>query len=103
MATACDDKNCPKHGELSTRGAVREGIVKSTKAKKMAVIEIPHLAKVLKYERFEKRRSKLHAHVPPCIEVNEGDRVRAEECRKLSKTKNFVVTFNVTSQKALGE
>ena len=44
-----------------------------------------------KYERYEKRRSRVKAHNPSCINANEGDIVRIMECRPLSKTKNFVV------------
>ncbi len=95
MAQAnCNDYRCPMHGGLKTRGAVKEGTVKNAKSKKTIVVEIPMLRKVGKYERFEKRRSKLHAHVPECLigKVAVGTRVRVEECRKLSKTKAFVVT-----------
>jgi small subunit ribosomal protein S17 len=33
----------------------------------------------------------VSAHVPPCIEVNDGDNVTIGECRPLSKTISFVV------------
>ena len=91
---ACNDYRCPMHGGLKTRGAVKEGTVCNAKSKSTIVIEIPMLRKVSKYERFVKRRSKLHAHVPACLigKVAVGTRVRVEECRKLSKTKAFVVT-----------
>jgi small subunit ribosomal protein S17 len=82
------------HGGLKTRGAVKEGVVKNAKSKKTIVVEIPMLRRVAKYERFEKRRSKIHAHVPECLlgKVLVGSKVRIDECRKLSKTKAFVVT-----------
>ncbi|MBC7110345.1 MAG: 30S ribosomal protein S17, partial [Archaeoglobi archaeon] len=38
-----------------------------------------------------KKRSKLHAHNPPCINARVGDVVKIAECRPLSKTKHFVV------------
>ncbi|MBI5229159.1 30S ribosomal protein S17 [Candidatus Micrarchaeota archaeon] len=88
---ACNDKNCPRHGHLKIRGAVRTGVVVSTKAKKTAVVEIHYLRKVPKFERLEKRKSKIHAHVPDCIKVREGETVRIGECRKISKTKSHVV------------
>jgi small subunit ribosomal protein S17 len=47
--------------------------------------------KATKYERFEKRQSKIHAHNPPCLEAKAGDRVKIAECRPLSKTKSYVV------------
>lgn len=92
MAENCGDVNCPKHGSLKTHGAIREGRVVSVKAKKMAVVEIAYSRPVPKYERLEKRRSKIHAHVPPCITLKDGQKVRFAECRKISKTKAHVVT-----------
>jgi len=47
--------------------------------------------KMPKFERFEKRQAKIHAHNPPCINAKEGDRVKIAECRPLSKTKAYVV------------
>ena len=94
----CADPRCTTHGCLKTRGAVLEGKVVSTRAKKMVVVEIPYVRKIKKYERSEKRRSKIHAHLPDCISVKEGDLVQIEECRRLSRTKSFVVTKK-TSEK----
>jgi small subunit ribosomal protein S17 len=59
----CNSKNCPVHGNLRTRGTVFEGRVVSAKSKNTAVIEISRQHKVRKYERLEKRRSKIHVHV----------------------------------------
>jgi small subunit ribosomal protein S17 len=97
--TACNDPRCPSHGPLKTRGIMLEGRVVSRRAKKTAVVEIPYVRKLSKYERSEKRRSKIHAHVPDCMEVAEGDTVRVEECRRLSRTKSFVVTQKVGERK----
>ena len=44
-----------------------------------------------KFERYEKRRTKLKAHNPACINAKEGDIVTLGETRPLSKTKHFVV------------
>ena len=38
-----------------------------------------------------KKRSKLHAHNPPCIDAKPGDIVTIAECRPISKTKSFVI------------
>lgn len=91
-ATACLDPHCPQHGHFPTRGAVKEGTVRSSKIKYLAVIEIPIVRQVTKYERSAKRRSRVHAHVPGCMTVTVGDRVHIAECRRISKTKSFVVT-----------
>ena len=87
----CDDKNCPFHGELSVRGRVFTGLVVSDKMSKTVVVECEHMYKVGKYERYERRTSKLHAHNPPCINAHVGDKVKFMECRKLSKTKTFAI------------
>jgi small subunit ribosomal protein S17 len=87
----CDDVNCPFHGTLPVRGQILEGTVVSDKAPKTVVVLRSYLKKNPKYERYEKRRSKIHAHNPPCINAKVGDVVKIAECRPLSKTKSFVV------------
>lgn len=87
----CADPHCPFHGALSVRGQVLDGTVVSTKMDKTVVVQREYLKRNLKYDRYEKRRSKLHAHNPPCINAKEGDKVVIAECRPLSKTKNFVI------------
>jgi len=90
-AKECEDENCPFHGKLPVRGQIIEGVVVSDKAPKTVVVLRSYLKKIRKYERYEKRRSKIHAHNPPCIDAKVGDVVRIAECRPLSKTKSFVV------------
>ena len=87
----CDDKNCPFHGELSVRGRVFEGVVVSAKMDKTVIVRRDYLRYVPKFKRYERRHSKIHAHLPPCIEVKEGDKVIIGECRPLAKTVSFVV------------
>lgn len=88
---SCDDKLCPFHGILSIRGKLFAGTIISAKAKNMVVVarEYPH--PVIKYKRFERSRSKMHAYLPECIDVREGSEVKIAECRPLSKTVSFVV------------
>src|SRR3989338_350971 len=87
----CDDKKCPFHGALKVRGRTFFGRVISAKAQKTVRIEFPRLYPLPKYERFERRRTRIQAHNPSCINAVEGDNVKIMECRPLSKTKNFVV------------
>ncbi len=87
----CDDRNCPFHGNLSVRGRVREGTVTSTRMYKTIVFQTDYLSLIKKYARYERRRSKKLAHIPPCIEVNVGDIVKVVECRPLSKNVASVV------------
>lgn len=87
----CEDPNCPFHGVLPVRGHVSEGTVVSAKMKKTAVVQREYVKRVPKYERYEKRGSKVHAHNPLCIDAKDGDVVKIAECRPLSKTKKFVI------------
>ena len=99
----CNDKSCPSHGNLSLRGREFTGTVISAKMRKTAVIEFPRLHFLKKYERYEKRRTKLKAHSAECIGAKNGDVVRVMECRPLSKTKNFVITKVVGREKGFKE
>ncbi len=88
---SCNDIKCPFHGNLKLRGRVFVGTVISHKMAKTITVEWPRQIFLSKYERFEKRRSRVKAHLPSCIKLKVGDRVKIAECRPLSKTKNFVV------------
>ena len=88
---SCNDIFCPFHGSLSIRGRILEGKAVGIKARNMAIVEREYLHYVKKYMRYEKRRSRIHAHVPPCLGVGEGDSVKVAECRPLAKTVSFVV------------
>ncbi|MDD1712434.1 MAG: 30S ribosomal protein S17 [Methanoregulaceae archaeon] len=88
---ACSDVNCPFHGALPVRGQVITGKVVSDHMMGTVVVERDYLHYVNKYNRYEKRSSKFHAHNPPCIHAKAGDMVKIAECRPLSKTTTFVV------------
>jgi small subunit ribosomal protein S17 len=87
----CNDKNCPFHGNLKCRGRTFSGVVVSSKMHKTVVVEWYRTVYLAKYERYEKKRTKIKAHNPACQNAKEGDLVSIAECRPLSKTKNFVV------------
>lgn len=89
--TACTDANCPFHGSLPVRGQVITGKVVSDRMMGTVVVERTYLHFVGKYNRYEKRGSRIHAHNPPCIQAKTGDMVRIAECRPLSKTTTYVV------------
>tara|TARA_Y100000031_G_C8237437_1_gene394020 strand:- start:399 stop:815 length:417 start_codon:yes stop_codon:yes gene_type:complete len=95
----CKDINCPFHGGLKTRGRSFVGTVISTKMQKTITIEWEWRNYLRKYERYEKRRGKLKAHNPACINAKEGEIVKVVECRPISKTKNFVVISIVGKEK----
>ncbi len=87
----CEDVRCPWHGKLSVRGRAFKGVVRSAKAHSTAIVEWGYHYYFPKYERYERRKSRVTAHNPPCIRAREGDHVIIAECRPISKTKHFVV------------
>ena len=87
----CQDPKCPWHGDLSVRGKLFEAEVVSDKMQSSVIVKWEFLKKVSKYERFVRRHAKLAAHLPPCINAKQGDKVMVGECRRISKTKQFVV------------
>ncbi len=91
----CNDPNCPIHGSLKTRGRSFSGTVIESKAQKTATVEWQRTYYLSKYERSEKRRSKLKAHNPECLNAKKGEIVKISECRPLSKTKHFVILEKV--------
>ena len=99
----CHDKNCPFHGNLTVRGRQFTGTIISTKMRKTAVVEFSRLHFLNKYERYEKRRTKLKVHNPECISAKDGNIVKVMECRPLSKTKNFVIIQSIGQEKGFKE
>ena len=99
----CNDAKCPFHGNLSVRGRQFIGTVVSTKMRKTAIIEFERLHFLKKYERYEKRRTKLKVHNPECINTEEGGIVKVMECKPLSKTKNFVIIQKLGAEKGFKE
>jgi small subunit ribosomal protein S17 len=95
----CDDKNCPFHGSVRLRGRSFKGTVVSTRMHKTVTVEWVEKRYLSKYERSEKRRTKIHAHLPSCMSVKVGDRVVLRESRPLSKTKHFVVIKRIGKKK----
>ena len=87
----CEDERCPFHGSLKVRGRLLNGRVVSTAGDGFVVVQMEYLHKVAKYNRSERRRSRVSVRVPECIEVSDGDVVTIGECRPLSKTISFVV------------
>lgn len=93
----CSDNKCVWHGTLPVRGNILQGKVVSMKARKTAIVKREFLHYLPKYERYERRHSKINAYNPECISAKEGDIVTIAECRPLSKTKHFVVIEKVSA------
>ena len=87
---SCDDVRCPFHGHLKVRGKTLDGRIVSI-SRQTVVIQREYLHKIGKFNRYERRRSKVHAHLPPCLDAKEGDTASIAECRPLAKTVSFVV------------
>ena len=95
----CKDKKCPFHGNVKIRGKIMEGLVVSKKSRNTVIIKQDYLHFIKKYQRYERRNSKIACHLPQCLsyEINVGDVVRIGESRKISKTKAFVVLEKISS------
>ncbi|MFB6144644.1 MAG: 30S ribosomal protein S17 [Candidatus Nanohaloarchaea archaeon] len=78
--------------EFPTRGSTFVGRVVSTKMQKSATVRWEHSEKIPKYERYERRNTKVTTHVPEDLDIREGDMVRIEETKPISKTKSSVIT-----------
>jgi len=87
----CDDIHCPFHGKLSVRGKLFDGKVVRAKAKQTIVIQNEVPVYISKFKRYARSKNSIHAHVPGCIDIEEGDLVRTAECRPISKSVSFVV------------
>lgn len=87
----CEDHDCPFHGRLRVRGRIMDGVVISTKMRGTVTFQMDYLSLVKKYNRYERRRSRKHAHLPDCMSIEVGDRVKAIECRPISKNVSSVI------------
>ncbi len=102
----CKDALCPVHGTkpLKLRGRIFEGhVIKKLHGR--VSIQFERSLYIPKYERYEKRRTKLHARLPDCLkdELQVGDLIQIAECRPLSKIIHFVVVKKVKNKKELKE
>jgi small subunit ribosomal protein S17 len=88
---ACTDRFCPYHGRLSVRGIQLDVQLVSRKMQNTVVVKRERRHYIQKYQRYEKRTTRMFAHMPPCIDADIGDMVRVMECRPLSKGTHMVV------------
>jgi len=87
----CSDVLCPWHGNIKVRGLILTGRVIKAKMRNTVVVEREYLVYNRKYARYERRRSRIHAHNPPCISAKEGDVVLVGETRPIAKSVAMVV------------
>ncbi|MCX6769779.1 MAG: 30S ribosomal protein S17 [Candidatus Micrarchaeota archaeon] len=81
-----------RKGAISTRGHTKSGTVVSDRSKKTVVVESDTLDYFPKYRRYARSTSSVHVHNPDEIGAKLGDTVEIAECRKISKTKAWIVT-----------
>lgn len=83
--TIIGGRTVPAHGRTFV------GTVTSDKMMSSVTVEWDRRRFVAKFQRYEKRRSKVHAHNPKEMNAKTGDKVRIMETRPISKTKHFIV------------
>jgi len=93
----CADQRCPHHGHVKVRGSFIKGVVAASKMGQTVVVRVDYLHYVPKYKRYERRRSRIFAHNPPCVAAREGDRVTIGETRPLTKNVHFVILEKVNA------
>ena len=86
-----NDANNPFNGSLSIRGKLFEGVVIQAKGKRTVTLQKESPIYFTKFRRYGRSKNRIHAHVPSNLDVKEGDRVVAAECRPISKSVSFVV------------
>ena len=93
--TACKDRLCPKHGDrkLKMRGRTFQGEVIRVLPGRVT-IQFERMLKLPKYERYEKRKTKVHARLSDCMsgDVKIGDLIEISETRPISKMIHFIVS-----------
>lgn len=83
---------------VGTRGRIFKGIV-TKKFPTRVAIEFERTVYMPKYERYYKKKTRLHAHLPKGIDVDVGDYIKIQECRPLSKIIHFIVLEKISGDK----
>ncbi len=81
-----------RKGPIVSRGHVRTGTVVSDRSKKTVVVESEALEYFPKYRRYARSKTRIPVHNPDSLHAKLGDIVEISECRKISKTKAWIVT-----------
>lgn len=77
---------------LSKRGFITQGVVVSARAKRTVIVQRDMVSYIAKYRRYARKISKIAAHNPDETGAQVGDVVEIAECRRISKTKAWIVT-----------
>ncbi len=83
---------------IPTRGRIFKGTI-TKKFPTRVVVEFERTVYISKYERYYKKKTRLHAYLPQGLNVNVGDYVKLQECRPLSKIIHFIVIEKISKEK----
>jgi len=86
---------------IRTHGRSFVGVVISTKMAKTATVEWETKRYIPKFERYEKKRTRVKAHNQ--TDAKKGDIVRITQTRPLSKTKHFIIIEHIGKEKLFEE
>ncbi len=89
-----------KYEKIPTRGRIFEGAIKKIFQNRV-VIEMERTIYVPKYERFYKKKMRIHARISSGMVLQIGDIVRIQECRPLSKIIHAIVIDKVKSDNSI--
>tara|TARA_Y100000310_G_C20322507_1_gene641419 strand:+ start:85 stop:351 length:267 start_codon:yes stop_codon:yes gene_type:complete len=78
--------------KITPRGRILIGELVKKDISKSATVQVEHSHFIKKYERSEKRKSRIRVHNPEEINAQIGDKVKIQETRPISKTKHFIIT-----------
>jgi len=94
------EKKVEKKDLVIPRGRIFEGKVVKKFSKRVA-IEFERTVFLSKYERYYKKKTRLHARLPENLqdEIQIGDLIKIQECRPLSKIIHFIVIGKVAMEK----
>jgi small subunit ribosomal protein S17 len=81
-----EEQLAPEHGP--GRPKVRQGVVVSDKGEKTITVRIDVVKRHQRYHKIMRSSVKLHAH-DERNDAHEGDTVRVQECRPMSRTKRW--------------
>lgn len=85
------DNNDPFYGSLRIKNSNFTAKVVSTKGTHTAIVVTERRVFNKKFQRYEKKRTRIAVHNPPSVEAKEGDVVRVFETKPISKTKHHVI------------
>ena len=95
MAKTSEKKQKKEKNLVGTRGRFFTGFV-TKKFPARVVVEFERTVYVPKFERYYKKKTKLHARLQKNFEdIKVGDLIKVQECRPLSKIIHFIVVEKI--------